>query len=144
MKNRLYTSMAFASTILTGILTSTLPAMAQNATQQNAMNGTWIIDAKGVGHAGGEGNDAYCPRIHLIAVVKNGVLNGDFLAVPNETAAQSTAPIGRQPITGTVDTDGTVNARYQSLQITGKITGDTIQLGWTGECGPRTAMGKLS
>ena len=42
---------------------------------------------------------------------------------------------------GTVAPDGTINAQWESYKATGKITGNTAQIKWRGECGERVATG---
>jgi len=105
-------------------------------------DGTWVVDSPAVGRATSDPTAAYCPPVHALAIVNNNVITGDFFASPDETPAQAAAIVGRPPITGTVDADGTVTARILSIQITGKATPNSVELKWTGECGPRTGVGK--
>ncbi len=45
------------------------------------------------------------------------------------------------PITGQVQPDGTFTAQWESCRGTGKLSGDTAELTWSGECGQRMAIG---
>ncbi len=112
-------------------------------------DGTWVFEAPPV--AGGSG-DPYdlnsCAGVRFMVDVKDSQVVGNLRMAPYAGGSDSSGGVtsspgrGSSPSQGTVQPDGSVNAQWQSFRATGKLAGNTAELHWRGQCGPRTATGQ--
>jgi hypothetical protein len=106
-------------------------------------DGNWVINAHGAGgREGGPagGNEAECSAFRLPVQIKDNQVIGTYRrssSVPTEIVPSQTG----SPAKGIVLSDGTFNVQWDSYNLTGKITGNTLVAYWTGQCGPRSATG---
>ena len=104
-------------------------------------DGSWSVDAPESlsSTGGGEGG---CEAVRLPFKIVDNKIVGSLEREPYGIGGVEAGTDKRAtPLTGTVNSDGTVTARWQSYQVTGKISGDKIEVRWTGPCGPRVAKG---
>lgn len=136
--NRIVPVLAVAAAAL---LVSLPPASAAGT-----YDGTWVIDAPAAGGEGGgsTGSEAGCSAIQFELRVADNKISGNLRRSATGTGTQVTgAPAGKgTPLTGTVDADGTMAATWESYKITGKFSGNKVEVHWKGQCGPRTGTGK--
>jgi len=109
-------------------------------------DGTWVIEAPAAGTSDEWGRPA-CAAGRFEFQIKNnqviGSLKRTFSAGGRSgSTVQQGEGRGSSPVTGTVAADGSVTARWESFQATGKLTGDKAQLSWRSPCGPRQATGR--
>jgi hypothetical protein len=104
-------------------------------------DGTWQVEAAAAGTRDSTTGRPRCEGLRLQFEVKDNQIQGSLARSPRGRGRVTQTGRGATPITGTVEPDGTVHARWESFNITGKLTGDKAQLRWTGQCGPRLAMG---
>jgi hypothetical protein len=104
-------------------------------------DGTWQVEAAAAGTRNATTGRARCEGLRLQFEVKDNQLQCSLARSPRGSGRVTQSGRGATPITGTVQPDGTVNARWESYQITGKLTGGKAELHWNGQCGPRVAMG---
>jgi hypothetical protein len=104
-------------------------------------DGTWQVEAPAAGTRDTPTLRARCEGLRLQFEVKDNQIQSSLARSPQGRGRVTQNGRGQTPITGTVQPDGTVNARWESFNITGKLTGDKAELRWNGQCGPRVAMG---
>ncbi len=105
-------------------------------------DGTWQVDAAPAGNPGTNTTGrSQCEALRLRFQVKDNQIQGSMARSPYGGGRVTEGGRGATPVTGTVQPDGTLNARWQSFRATGKLTGDKAELRWTGQCGPRVATG---
>jgi hypothetical protein len=104
-------------------------------------DGTWQVEAAAAGARDTQTLRPRCEGLRLQFEVKDNQLQGSLARSPQGRGRVTQTGRGQTPMTGTVQPDGTVNARWESFNITGKLTGDKAELRWNGQCGPRVAMG---
>jgi hypothetical protein len=104
-------------------------------------DGTWQVEAAAAGTRDSTTGRARCEGLRLQFDVKDNQIQTSLARSPQGRGRVTQTGRGATPITGTVQPDGTVHARWQSFNITGKLTGDKAELHWNGQCGPRVAMG---
>jgi len=126
---------------LTTITTAALAVIAAAALPAYAagpFDGQWVIDAPPQGGAIGAEGQYTCPAIRLPFMVKDGQVLGDVhrTATGSIEAGKSS---NSSPVTGSVSGDGSVSVTWQNFKVSGKLSGNSGQVGWSGECGPRTA-----
>jgi hypothetical protein len=101
-------------------------------------DGNWVIDAPPAGGAIGSEGQYTCPALRLPFLVKDGQVMGDL-----HRTATGTIEAGKTsnsaPASGTVSPAGDVSVSWQNFKATGKLSGGSGQVAWSGECGPRTA-----
>jgi hypothetical protein len=105
-------------------------------------DGSWYVDAAPAAQTSSSDVPAGCDAVRLPFKVVDNQISGSLQRAPYgtgrvEAGSGSTAA----PITGTVNPDGTFTAKWANYQGAGKLSGDKAELAWTGECGPRTAVG---
>jgi len=122
-----------ASVAVVAVALTTLPARAAGP-----FDGEWVIDAPPAGGAIGAEGQYTCPALRLPFTVSNGEVIGDLhRTAQNEIVAGKAS--NSSPVTGTVSPDGAVSVTWQNFHASGKLSGSSGQVGWAGECGPRTA-----
>lgn len=133
MKRILTASLALAA------LTS-LPSLADAAGQ---FDGTWQVDSGGVGTATAEAMEGTsCAPETIRFEIRDDQVQGSLAKVPSDQSrVEASQGSGSSPVVGTVAADGSVNAEWESYAVTGKITGDKVELHWRASCGPRVAIG---
>jgi len=115
----------------------------QPQAQMPQYDGNWVLTAPGVGgRLGGTsgGVEQACSDFRLPFQVRDNQIVGNAARssdLPTEIVASPTGT----PIKGSVQPDGTFNVQWETFNISGKITGDTLVANWTGQCGPRSATG---
>jgi hypothetical protein len=102
---------------------SSQPASARGI--PGRFDGIWQVEAASVALDPGEEASLGCGSVDVKFQVKN-----------NEIVGGPSAPMS-----GTVQPDGTVNMFWDRYLVTGKMTGEQVQLQWNGECGARLAAG---
>jgi hypothetical protein len=104
-------------------------------------DGMWVVTAPGAG-SGYQGQTT-CPPLQLQFQVTGGQVTGSFARSPESgTLVENSQGASASPLVGTVQPDGTMSSEWQGYHVTGKFAGDTAQLQWRGECGPRMATGR--
>ena len=133
MARYLPTLTTIASVAVAAIALATLPAHAASP-----YDGNWVIDAPPAGGAIGAEGQYTCPALRLPFHVADGKVMGDL-----HRTATGTIEAGKTsnsaPVSGAVGGDGSVNVTWMNFHATGKLSGSSGQVGWAGECGPRTA-----
>jgi len=118
-------------------------AEASLALAAGPFDGTWVLDIPASRNRPGDyTTSAYCPALRLPVEIRDSKVTGDLTRVPNSTGTPE-IEAGKSrvsaPVTGTVQADGTVVARWQNYHAAGKLVGDSGQVTVQGECGPRIA-----
>ena len=129
---------------LTGSLA--MAALALSWLAANAagpFDGTWQVDSGGFGTPTAQAmKGTSCEPETIRFEVKDSQIQGSLARVPNSPSrVEGGEGRGSAPVSGTVAADGTVAARWENNTVTGKITGDKVELHWRASCGPRVAMG---
>lgn len=104
-------------------------------------DGTWVIESPQTTTGANVQNPQGCEPVRLELQVKDNEITGTLKREVLGRARVENAPRGA-PVTGKVEPDGTINAQWENYVATGKLTGDSGQVRWTGECGPRVATAK--
>jgi hypothetical protein len=114
-----------------------LPMATAHAAGQ--YDGNWFVDAPSAQNAGTTERSSGCEPVRIPFTVTDNKING---SLERSTYGTGRVEAGKgSPITGTVAPDGTINAQWQNYKATGKLSGNTAQLKWRGECGERVATG---
>jgi hypothetical protein len=122
-------TMASAAIALLGVLTN--PAHAAGP-----FDGTWELNAPGAGGGGPEvGNK--CPALRLRFEIKDGQVEGRFGRSPDLREVGTAEGREGSAFVGSVGPDGTLTTRWEGIDGSGKLAGNTGQLKWKGACGPR-------
>jgi len=121
------------SVAVVAVALSTLPARAAGP-----FDGKWVIDAPPSGGAIGAEGQYTCPALRLPFTVKDGQVIGDLHRTPGNSIVAGKSS-NSSPVTGSVSPDGSVSVSWQNFHVTGKLSGSSGEVGWAGECGPRTA-----
>lgn len=122
-----------------GVVASTASVQAAGP-----FDGTWQVEAAPTGGRDAATGQARCEGLRLRFDVKDNQIQSSLARSPPTGRGNQVTQTGRNatPITGTVQPDGTVNAHWERYNVTGKLTHDKAELHWTGQCGPRVAMGE--
>ncbi len=133
MKRMITASLALAA------LTS-LPSLADAA---GPFDGTWQVNSGGLGTATAEAmKGTSCTPETIRFEITDNQVQGSLARVPSDQSrVEASQGSGSAPVVGTVAADGSVNAQWESYTVTGKITGDKVELRWRASCGPRVAIG---
>jgi hypothetical protein len=117
---------------------ASLPAKAAGP-----FDGTWQVDSGGLGTATAQAMEGTgCePEILKFEVKDNQIQGGLAFAPSDPNRVQNSQGPRSAPISGSVQEDGTLNAQWESYKVTGKMTGDKVELRWRAPCGPRVATG---
>jgi len=113
------------------------------ATAAGPFDGTWQVDSGGLGTATAQAMEGTgCePEILKFEVKDNQIQGGLAFAPSDPNRVQNSQGSRSAPITGSVQEDGTLSAQWESYTVTGKMTGDKVELRWRAPCGPRVATG---
>jgi hypothetical protein len=116
------------------------PMLAAHAAGQ--YDGNWFVDAPSAQNAGTSERSSGCEPVRIPFTVSGNKISGNLQRSPYGTGrVESGTGRASAPITGTVGPDGTISAQWESYKATGKLSGNTAQLKWRGECGERVATG---
>jgi hypothetical protein len=107
-------------------------------------DGTWQVETSPTRQGTPAERTRGCEPVRFQFTVKDNQIQGDLA---RSTSARGGAVPGKgpgsSPITGTVKQDGTVDARWENIDATGKLQGDKAEIRWqSGDCGPRVATGQ--
>lgn len=131
---RMLTSMSTAAAALAAPI---IPAIAAGQ-----YDGMWIVDAAPAAQTSSSDVPSGCDAVRIPFQVVGNQIKGSLQRSPYGTGrVQGGTGPGSAPITGTVHPDGTVNAQWGSYKATGKLSGESAEVRWSGECGPRVATG---
>lgn len=122
-------------------IASAAPAPTQTAAVPGPYDGTWVVEAAPAGGGASVSDVASCEGVRLQFEVKNNQINGMLGRSPYGGGRVTQTGPGTTPVSGTVAPDGTLDARWQKYQATGKLSGDKAEMRWRGACGPRVATG---
>ncbi len=127
---------------LASVAAATVALSAISVHAAGPYDGTWQVDAAAAGTSGTNTTGrAQCEAVRLQFDVKDNQIQSSLARSPQGGGRVTQTGRGATPISGTVQPDGTVNAQWQSFNVTGKLTGDKAELHWNGQCGPRVATG---
>ena len=120
---------------------SALPAVAAGP-----YDGTYTVIAQAAGSSGTNTTGrSDCEGVQLQFQVVNNQLVGQLARSPYNPGRVTSGGRGATPISGTVQADGSFNARWESFSATGHLTKDgKAEMSWRGQCGPRVAQGGRS
>lgn len=134
--------------VATGTRVATAAGESAGATVPPAANpaapydGTWVFDAPAAGGTGQSTGLSGCEALRLPLKIVNNQVTGSLerSRYGNARVEPGKGPRA-QPVTGSVTPDGTLTAQWEGYRATGKMTGNTAQLQWRGQCGQRVATG---
>jgi hypothetical protein len=116
------------------------PMLAAHAAGQ--YDGNWFVDAPSAQNAGTTERSSGCEPVRIPFTVSDNKITGSLQRSTYGTGrVESGTGKASAPITGTVAPDGTITAQWESYKATGKLSGNTAQIKWRGECGERVATG---
>ena len=116
------------------------PLFAAHAAGQ--YDGNWFVDAPSAQNAGTTERSSGCEPVRIPFTVADNKISGSLQRAPYGTGrVESGTGKAATPFTGTVAPDGSITAAWESYKATGKLSGNTAQLKWKGECGERVATG---
>jgi hypothetical protein len=117
-------------------------ATASPALATGPYDGSWYVDAAAAQNAGSSERSSGCEPVRLPFRVVDNQISGSLQRSPYGTGrVEGGSGSSAAPIAGTVHPDGTFTAQWGSYRGTGKLSGNTAELSWNGECGPRKATG---
>lgn len=103
-------------------------------------DGVWIVDFPS-GQISGE-SEYVCPALRLRADVKDGQITGSLLKFQPGNVVENATIYPASPVTGTVRSDGSLEAYCLGWIVKGQIAGDHADLILLfGQCGPRHMTG---
>jgi hypothetical protein len=116
------------------------PLFAAHAAGQ--YDGNWFVDAPSAQNAGTTERSSGCEPVRIPFTVSDNKISGNLQRSSYGTGrVESGTGKASMPITGTVAPDGSISAQWESYKATGKLSGNTAQIKWRGECGERVATG---
>jgi len=122
------------ATAIAGVFAFTLAAEAAGK-----FDGNWVIDAPAAGGAIGSEGQYICPALRLPLEIKDNKVTGTLERTQGNRVVAGSTNASAAPVTGTVTRNGTVTANWLNFHARGKLEGSHGTIGWSGECGPRTA-----
>jgi hypothetical protein len=106
-------------------------------------DGKWTLTAQHAGtgpaEAGGPAGPAGCQGFIIHFTVLDNNVNTKLKRASYGNYVENSEK--GTPFTGTIAPDGTFVGKWQKYKITGKFSGNNVQMNWKGGCGPRTAAG---
>lgn len=106
-------------------------------------DGTWLVEAPKAAGVANPTNPQGCDPVRLRIEVKNDRVTGELeRAALGRQRVEAGSGSRATPLTGRIEPDGTVNAQWQDINVTGKLTGDTGELRWRSDCGQRVGTAK--
>jgi hypothetical protein len=137
---RIGTAMTVASAAGVAIMLNSGPALSAGT-----YDGNWIMSAPPVVDSNLVQSGLQCPAIELPFQVTDNRIQGSWSYIPDNPggAPGVVASHSRtaRPVTGTVKADGNFTLAWMSFRMTGKFSGDQVEMHWSGECGPRVGHG---
>jgi hypothetical protein len=128
------------TTISLAVAALALPLLPAHAA--GPYDGSWYVDAAPAAQTSSSDVPAGCDAVRLPFKVVDNQITGSLQRAPYGTGrVEGGSGSSAAPITGTVQPDGTFTAQWQNYHGTGKLSGNTAELSWKGECGPRMATG---
>ena len=125
------------------LLAAALPLLSAHAAGQ--YDGNWYVDAPAAQNIGTSERSSGCEPVRLPFRVVDNQIQGSLQRAPYGTGrVEAGSGSSAAPIMGTVQPDGSFTAQWESYKGTGKLSGNTAELKWMGECGPRVATGGRS
>jgi hypothetical protein len=124
--------------VLTTVAAMAVAVYALPAQAAGPFDGNWVIDAPPAGGAIGAEGEYTCPALRMPLAVKDGQVMGDLHRTPTGTIEAGKAA-NSSPVSGSVDGSGNVSVTWGAFQAKGHLAGSSGTVGWSGECGPRTA-----
>ena len=120
----------------------TVVALALPALAAGPYDGSWYVDAPAAQNIGTSERSSGCEPVRLPFKVVDNQISGSLQRSPYGTGRVEAGSSSKAvPISGTVQPDGSFTAQWESYKGTGKLSGNTAELSWKGECGPRKATG---
>jgi hypothetical protein len=117
--------------------TAALPMLSAQA--KGDFDGIWQMNVAGAGAVDQAGRHS-CPPLHVTLDVQDGKFTGTLERGYGDKVVNGYDQ-NASPVTGTVDSAGIVNLDWKGVAGTGTATQDHMSVSWTGDCGPRTALG---
>lgn len=112
-----------------------------SASARGPYDGTWQVDTPRATGTANPTNPVGCDANRVVMQIKDSKISGNLeRSATGRGRVENTT--GGLPITGTVAPDGTVNAHWETLDIVGRLTGDSGELRFRSDCGPRVATAK--
>jgi hypothetical protein len=128
--------------IVSWISISIVGLAASSAMAAGQYDGNWYVDAPAAQNIGTSERSSGCEPVRLPFMVTDNKITGSLQRGAYGTGrVEGGSGSSASPITGTVEPDGSFVANWQSYHGTGKLSGNTAELKWKGECGPRVATG---
>ena len=126
---------------LSAVTLTALPILS--AVAAGPYDGSYTVVAQDAGSLGTNTTGrSDCEGVQLQFKVVDNQLVGSLARSPYSPGRVTSGGRGATPISGTVQPDGTFNARWESFSATGTLTKDgKAELRWRGQCGPRVAQG---
>ena len=105
-------------------------------------DGSWYVDAPAAQNAGTSERSSGCEPVRLPFKVVDNQITGSLQRAPYGTGrVEGGSGSTATPISGTVQADGSFTTQWENYRGTGKLAGNTAEMSWSGECGPRKATG---
>jgi hypothetical protein len=114
------------------------------ANAAGSYDGKWIVEAPAV-QGGSYVGGVACNAVRFEFQVKDDQVIGSLRMRPGGATGMTVEQgpgRGATPLQGSVQADGSMTVKWASFHATGTLAGDTAQLKWKGQCGPRVATGK--
>lgn len=107
-------------------------------------DGTWQVETSPTRQGTPAERTRGCEPVRFQFTVRDNQIHGDLArAVSGNGGVTPGQGPGSTPVTGTVKPDGTVDAQWQNINATGKLTGNKAEISWmSGACGQRVATGE--
>jgi len=106
-------------------------------------DGTWQVETSPTRQGTPAERTRGCEPVRFQFTVRDNQIHGDLArSVSGRGGVVPGQGPGSTPITGTIKPDGTVDAQWQNISATGKLTGNKAEIRWmSGACGQRVATG---
>jgi hypothetical protein len=106
-----------------------------------SFDGNWVLSAGGAGGRQSElGGDTACSDFRIPFQITDNQIVGKYSRSTSNPTEIVASPTG-SPMTGSVQPDGSFTMKWESYDVSGKITGNTLVATWRGQCGSRSASG---
>jgi hypothetical protein len=120
-----------------GLTAAALAISAISAQASGAYDGNWTLMSAAVIGSRTVDNPE-CAEMGLRFQITDNQIKGNLQGAGSGAVVSSS---GGDPVTGSVQPDGTVKAEWRGVTATGKIAGNHIEMSWQGTCGPRIGSG---
>lgn len=103
-------------------------------------DGTWEVEAPNAKGVANPLNPIGCDPVDLHIQVSDNQVHGNIARRTAGREKVENSGSSGAPLTGKVQSDGTVNARWQNILVVGKLSGNTGEVHWQSpNCGARKA-----